>query len=69
MWKDTEPVRTWLYTLLSPAIALLVGYGLLTEQHAQLWIALFTAALGVAGTETARRKVTPTAGQGINNNP
>ena len=61
MWKDTEPVRTWLYGLLAPVIALLVGYGILTDQHAELWIAVVTAALGITGTESARKQVTPLA--------
>lgn len=57
MWKSTEPVRSYLYTLLAPIVALLVYTGVVTDDGAPLWTALATAVLGVVGTETARSKV------------
>jgi len=41
-----EPVRAYLYGLLAPVVAVLVGYA--------------TAVLGVPAVELARRRVTPT---------
>lgn len=56
-WKDTEPVRRWVYGITAPLLALLVGYGVLSDAQAGLWGTLGTAALGiVAGTEFARSK-------------
>lgn len=51
---DTEPVRRALYGVLVPAVALLVAYGVLADVRAPLWIALGTAILGPAATESAR---------------
>lgn len=59
-WKDTEPVRVYLYPVLTAAVAVLVGYGVVDEEQASLWIALGTAVLGVGGTEVARSQVSPT---------
>lgn len=58
-WKQTEPVRTYLYSLLAPGVALLVAYGVIAEANASLWTALATAVLGVGGTEAARSRATP----------
>lgn len=55
-----EPVRAYLYGLLAPVVAVLVGYGFLDNESAPLWIALATAVLGVPAVELARRRVTPT---------
>lgn len=59
MWKKTEPVRSYLYTLLAPVLALLVFYGVTTDQAAPIWYSVALAVLGVTGTETARAKVRP----------
>lgn len=59
-WSKAEPVRTYLYSLLAPVVALLIGYGLVSEQHASLWVGLAAAVLGVTGVEAARKRVTPT---------
>lgn len=53
-WRQTEPVRLWLYGIAVPLLALLVGYGFLTEHALALWLAVFQAALLGAGTELAR---------------
>lgn len=56
-WARTEPVRLWLYGLMAPVMAILVGYGVLSDAQASMWITLATAALGIiGGTEFARSK-------------
>lgn len=56
-WSETQPVRLWLYGLMGPIMALLVGYGILSDAQASMWIALGASALGVVGaTEFARSK-------------
>ncbi|WP_293785158.1 hypothetical protein [uncultured Aeromicrobium sp.] len=45
----TKPtVRRYLYRVGLAVIALLVGYGVITEQHALLWVALLAPLLGLA---------------------
>lgn len=59
-WSKTEPVRLWLYGLMGPLMALLVGYGVLSDAQASMWIAVGVAVAGVGfGTEFARSKATP----------
>lgn len=55
-----EPVRAYLYGLLTPGAALAVAYGLLEQNKAALWIALGGVVLVPGAAELARRKVTPT---------
>lgn len=55
-------VRNWLYSLIAPAQAVLVGWGVIDNATAQLWAALAISllGLGIAGanaTDTARRWV------------
>jgi hypothetical protein len=59
MNMQLEPVRKWIYGLLVPVTALVVGYGLLTDTMAALWGAVIVAILVVPGTEVARTQVTP----------
>lgn len=59
MWTKLEPVRTYLYSLLTPLVALLVADGVLTNDNAVLWIAVAAAVLGVPVVETVRSRVTP----------
>lgn len=40
--------RRYLYRLGLAVIALLVGYGIVSEQHALLWVALLAPLLGLA---------------------
>lgn len=56
-WRQTEPLRLWLYGIAVPIVALLVGYGLLTGHLAGLWLAVVTAALLGGGVEGARQFV------------
>lgn len=42
----TPVVRTWLYGVVLAVIALLGGYGLITDTIAPLWVALAAALLG-----------------------
>lgn len=58
-WKDTEPVRLYIYGTIAPVVGVLVAYGIVDSAKAALWIALGTAILGVGGTEIARSKVSP----------
>lgn len=53
-WRQTEPLRLWLYGVTVPLVALLVGYGLLSGHLAGLWLAVATAALLGGGVEVAR---------------
>ena len=46
----TEAQRSAVYTLATAAIALAVGYGVLTEEQGALWV---TAVAGVIGTVLA----------------
>lgn len=54
-----QPVRTYMYGLLAPAVALLGAYGLTTPAKGALWIALGGVVLLPVGVEAARAKVTP----------
>lgn len=58
-WRNTEPVRLYLYGILVPGVAVLVGYGWLTTERAGLWLAVGAAVLLFtgAGTELARHTV------------
>jgi hypothetical protein len=55
----TEPVRAYLYPVLLAVVGVLVGYGIIEQTQAALWIALGAALLGVPAVERARSKVTP----------
>jgi hypothetical protein len=55
-----EPVRAYLYGLLTPAAALAVAYGVLSANKAALWVAFGGVVLVPGAAELARRKVTPT---------
>lgn len=50
--------RTWLYGVALAVIALLVGYQVLGEEQAPLWVALVTALLALAPA-TALGHITP----------
>lgn len=58
-----EPVRTYLYGLLAPVLAVLVAYGVMDEQQTAVWFAVAVAVLGIPAVEVARAKVTPVAKQ------
>jgi hypothetical protein len=51
---DTEPVRRALYPVAAAVVALLVGYGVLSDATAVLWLGLAAAVLIPVGTEVAR---------------
>lgn len=57
---ESNPVRLYVYSLLVPVLAVLVAFGVVDATQVPLYIALGTAILGVAATETARSAVTPT---------
>ena len=62
----TPTVRTWLYGVVLAVIALLGGYGLITDTIAPLWVALAAALLG-QGTAIAHTPKTgaPPADGGV----
>jgi hypothetical protein len=57
-WIRSAKGRAWLYTVALAVIALLVGYQVLGEAQAPLWVALVTALLAVAPA-TALGHITP----------
>lgn len=56
----SQPTRAWIYRIGVATIPLLVGYGILTEEAASDWLALFGAALGLAQSALAAAN-TPTS--------
>jgi hypothetical protein len=57
-WRDTEPLRLWLYGIVVPALAAAVVYGWLTTEQMGAWLAVAAAALlGVGAMERVRRTV------------
>lgn len=56
-----QPVRTYLYGVLVPGVAVAGGYGWVSDDKAALWLALGAAVLLPFGVEAARAKVTPLA--------
>jgi len=60
-WRDTEPVRLYLYGLLGPGAALAVLYGLLSAEEAAGWLVVGASALGIGVpvVEGVRARVTP----------
>lgn len=59
----TPVARTWLYGVVLAVIALLGGYGLITDSIAPLWVALAAALLG-QGTAMAHTPKTGSAADG-----
>ena len=45
-WFQNETNRAWLYRVLLAVSALVVGYGLITDEQAVLWLAVAAAVLG-----------------------
>jgi hypothetical protein len=45
-------VRAWLYRVLTAAVPLMIGYGVVSEQQSVLWVSLVASVLGT-GTATA----------------
>jgi hypothetical protein len=61
-WTRLEPVRTYLYPVVTAVVLLLLGRGLIGDTDASLILTLAGLILGVggvAGVETARNLVTP----------
>ena len=51
--------RKWIYNIAIAVIALLVGYGIMTQEIAALWLALAGAVIGVARTNTGVSGIMP----------
>ena len=66
MKMPSEKVRMWIYNVLNAALLVAVGYGVVNDQEAALWLLLVNAALGLAAAnvpqasrEAAARHVAP----------
>lgn len=53
-WLNDERHRVYLYNVGLGVVALLVGYGVMAEEHALLWVGLLAPLLGVARTYVPR---------------
>lgn len=51
--------RKWIYNIAIAVIALLVGYGVVTQELATLWLALVGAVIGIARSNTGVAGVEP----------
>lgn len=60
----TPTVRTWLYGVVLAVIALLGGYGLITNSIAPLWVALAAALLGQGAAMAHTPKTSDSPGDG-----
>lgn len=60
----TPVVRTWLYGVVLAVIALLGGYGLITDTIAPLWVALAAALLGQGTAMAHTPKTSSSPGDG-----
>ena len=60
-WRQSEPVRLYLYPVLGLVLAYLVAQGILTADAADLVSAIAALVFGGAGIEIARSKVTSPA--------
>ena len=58
-WRDLEPVRLYLYGVLTAGLLLAVSLAYLTTEEALAWAAFGAAVLGVPAVEVARSKVSP----------
>lgn len=58
MKMPSERVRAYIYAVLTAAVPLLIGYGILTAEQAALWLGLAAAALGL-GLATANTSTKP----------
>lgn len=59
-WKESEPIRLYVYGLVGPGIAIAIAYGVVSHERAAGLVALLTAVL-VPGVELARSKATSPA--------
>jgi hypothetical protein len=51
MKLPSPKVRLWIYNVLNAALLVLVGYGVVNDQEAALWLLLVSAALGMAAAK------------------
>lgn len=58
-WLTSEPVRSYLYAILVPLVALLVAGGIVSGALAPFIVAVVVAVLGGATVETVRSAVSP----------
>lgn len=60
-WLMTAKGRAYIYTIAIAAIAVAVGYQLLSPEHSALWLGLIAALLGIGANVTALKHITPDA--------
>lgn len=53
-WGQAEPIRRAMYPVAVAVVALLGGYGLLTDERGLLWLGVVGAVLSAGGGELAR---------------
>jgi hypothetical protein len=57
----SEPVRVYMYSVLTALTGVLLVYGIVDGQTAGVWLGLGAALFGIPAVEAARAKVTPVA--------
>lgn len=55
----TIETRKWIYNIAIAVLGLLVGYGILTQELAALWLILAGAVIGIARVNTGAAGVEP----------
>ncbi len=65
MFRDYDTFRQWFYGVAVAAGAVLSGYGVVSEEQAQLWLGLALAIVGsVAGTNVRNKRGTDSDSDG-----
>lgn len=64
MWNKSEPVRSYVYSVLAVLLGLLVAKGVIHNTELDLWLALAGTVLAVPSVELARKRVQPLSKQG-----
>lgn len=58
-WAAEEPVRLYVYTVVAAVLAVLVTFGIVSDQALPVILAAVSAVVAVPAVETARSKVAP----------
>jgi len=62
-WVAREPVRVYVYTVVTAILAVLVTYGVVDETALPVVLAAVSAVVAVPAVEVARSKVSPVGDQ------
>lgn len=57
VWKDSEPVRLYLYSVLVPALVVLAAKGVISSDDVVLYSTALAAILGIPAVEKVRSLV------------